>query len=123
MAFTKGDPRINRQGRPEGTKNKAPDKIRTAMAMLLEDNLDNMSLWLAQIAADNPEKAMDIMIRLSERFVPKLSATQITGADGEELFKSLTFNFGPALEAGPKVEDIDYDELDITNMNETNGKH
>ena len=116
--FKKGDPRINRQGRPEGSKNIQTTRMREAMAQLIDNNLDNMTLWLSQIAADDPKAAMDIMIRLSERFIPKLSATQHTGADGEELFKSLTFNFGPALE--PKTEDVDYEDLDINDPNLTN---
>ena len=62
--------------------------------MLLEGNLDNLSIWLAQIAAEDPAKAMDIVIRLSERFVQKLSQQQITGGDGEDLFKNISFKFG-----------------------------
>ena len=47
--------------------------IKEAFAHLLEDNLDNMSRWLAQVSHDDPKSALDIMMRMSERFVPKLS--------------------------------------------------
>ncbi len=84
----------NPEGRKKGSANKYTKQVKEAMGMLLENNLDNLSLWLAQIAADDPAKAMDIVIRLSERFVPKLSQQQITGGDGEDLFKNISFKFG-----------------------------
>lgn len=112
--FKAGDEHINRQGRPPGSKNIQTQRMREAMAQLIDNNLDNMTLWLAQIAADDPKAAMDIMIRLSERFIPKLSATAITDGDGGDLFKTLTFNFGAPLPE--KTEDVDYTELDINKL-------
>ena len=94
MPFKKNDPNINTEGRQKGSQNKYTKQVKEAMGMLLENNLDNLSIWLAQIAADDPAKAMDIVIRLSERFVPKLSQQQVTGADGEDLFKNISFKFG-----------------------------
>ena len=92
MGFKKGDPNINRVGRIG--PNHSTKQIKEAFSLLLDANLDNMSIWLAQIAGDNPEKAMDIMIKLSERFVPKLSQQQITDGDGGDLFKNIEFKFG-----------------------------
>lgn len=94
MPFKKNDPNINTEGRQKGSQNKYTKQVKEAMGMLLENNLDNLSLWLAQVAADDPKAAMDIVIRLSERFVPKLSQQQVTGADGEDLFKNIQFKFG-----------------------------
>lgn len=93
MAFKPGQSG-NPDGRKKGSQNKYTKQVKEAMGMLLEGNLDNLSIWLAQIAADDPAKAMDIIIRLSERFVPKLSQQQITGGDGEDLFKNISFKFG-----------------------------
>ena len=93
MAFKLGQSG-NPDGRKKGSQNKYTKQVKEAMGMLLEGNLDNLSIWLAQIAADDPAKAMDIVIRLSERFVPKLSQQQITGGDGEDLFKNISFKFG-----------------------------
>ena len=94
MPFKKNDPNINTEGRQKGSQNKYTKQVKEAMGMLLENNLDNLSIWLAQVAADDPKAAMDIVIRLSERFVPKLSQQQVTGADGEDLFKNIQFKFG-----------------------------
>jgi hypothetical protein len=83
----------NPEGRKKGTQNKYTKQIKEAFGMLLEGNLDNLSIWLSQVAADDPAKALDIMMRMSERFVPKLKQTEITG--GEDLLKNVKFRFGP----------------------------
>jgi hypothetical protein len=96
MPFKSGDdPNINRAGKPKGTLNKTTKEIREAYQKLTENNLDNMSVWLADVAADNPEKALDIMIRLSEYVIPKLARQEVVGNDGSDLFKNISFNFGP----------------------------
>jgi hypothetical protein len=94
MPFKKNDPNINTDGRQKGSQNKYTKQVKEAFGLLLEGNLDNLSLWLAQVAADDPKAAMEIVIKLSERFVPKLSQQQVTGADGEDLFKNIQFKFG-----------------------------
>lgn len=93
--FRGGDENINRAGKKPGTLNKNTRAIREAYQKLTEDNLDNMSLWLHQIAADDPAKAMDLMIKLSEYIIPKLARTEVTGNDGSDLFKNIKFQFGP----------------------------
>ena len=93
--FRGGDENINRAGRKKGTVNKNTKQIREAYQKLTEDNLDNMSIWLHQIAADDPAKAMDLMLRLSEYIIPKLARTEVTGNDGDDLFKNIKFQFGP----------------------------
>lgn len=93
--FRGGDENINRAGKKPGTVNKTTKHIREAYQKLTEDNLDNMSIWLGQIAAEDPAKAMDTMIRLSEYILPKLARTELTGNDGDDLFKNIKFEFGP----------------------------
>jgi len=95
MAFRGGDENINRSGRKPGSKNRATKEIREAYQKLTEDNLENMSIWLSQIAGDDPAKAMDLMLRLSEYIIPKLARQEVVGNDGEDLFKNVKFNFGP----------------------------
>jgi len=68
--------------------------MKQAFALLIEANLDNMTTWLEQVAAEDPKSAMDMVIKLSERFVPKLSQQQLTDADGGDLFKNIQFKFG-----------------------------
>ena len=56
----------NPNGRPKGKPNKTTAEIREAYQLLVENNLENMTLWLTDVAADSPEKAMDLMLKLSE---------------------------------------------------------
>lgn len=93
--FKGGDENINRNGKKPGTVNKTTKHIREAYQKLTEDNLENMSIWLGRIAAEDPAKAMDTMIKLSEYIIPKLARTEVTGNDGEDLFKNIAFKFGP----------------------------
>ena len=93
--FKGGDENINRNGRKKGIPNKSTMAVREAYQKLTEDNLENMSIWLAQVAADNPEKAMTLMLQLSEFIIPKLARTELTGQDGDDLFKNIKFEFGP----------------------------
>ncbi len=114
MPFRGGDHNINRAGKKPGTKNKTTKHIREAYQKLTEDNLENMSIWISQIAAEDPAKAMDTMIRLSEYILPKLARTELTGNDGDDLFKNIKFEFGPSVEA--RLESEDYNDFDITDL-------
>ena len=62
---------------------------------MIQGRLANMSIWISQVAGDDPAKALDIMIRLSEYIIPKLARTELSGNDGEDLFKNISFKFGP----------------------------
>ena len=95
MAFKGGDHNINREGRKPGTPNKTTKQVREAYQRLTEANLDNMSIWLSQIASEDPAKAMDLMLRLSEYIIPKLARQEVVGNNGEDLFKNVKFQFGP----------------------------
>ena len=85
----------NPNGRPKGAINKNTREIREAYQKLVENNLENMTLWLTRIASEDEEKAMEIMLKLSEYVIPKLARQEVTGADGEDLFKNVKFEFGP----------------------------
>lgn len=85
----------NPNGRPKGSKNKQTAAIRDAYQRLTESNLENMTQWINQVAADNPKEAFELMIKLSEYVIPKLARTEVTGNDGEDLFKNIKFQFGP----------------------------
>ena len=103
MAFKKDDPNINRQGRTG--PNNATKKIKEAFALLLSDNLDEMSQWLNTVAQEDPKAAMELMIKLSERFVPKLAQTQITDGEGGDIFKSVNFAFGPPIDSDQRDQE------------------
>ena len=84
----------NPSGRPKGSKNKITEEIREAFQLVLENKLPDLERWLQQTAQEDPAKAIDLLLKLSNRFLPELSRQELTGADGAELFKRLKFNFG-----------------------------
>lgn len=94
MPFTPGDPNINRNGRPKGSPNKIAEEIKEAFALVLDNRLPDLERWLMQVAQDDPAKAIDLLIKLSNRFLPELARTELTGANGSDLFKSIKFKFG-----------------------------
>ena len=114
MPFIKNDPNIQRKGRTG--PNKSTKIMKEAFALLVENNLPNMERWLSQIASEDPAKAMDLIIKLSERFVPALARTEVTGADGEDIFKSLKFNFGPPIDSDKRIQEDNIEDLDITDI-------
>ena len=109
--FTSDSPHINREGRKPGSQNKYTKQIKEAFGLLLENNLEHLSVWLAQVAAEDPKAALDIVMKMSERFVPKLAQTQLTDGDGGDLFKNVRFEFGPPIDSQDRIQDpADYED-------------
>ncbi len=81
----------NPNGRPRGSVNEVNQQIREAFAMLLHSQLPQLEDWLTRAAQKDPIKAADLMLRISERFLPSLSRTEITSADGQA-FTPITIN-------------------------------
>ena len=104
MTFVKGNP--GGPGRGKGTPNKTTKEIREAYQNLVEMNLDNMTMWLEQVAMVDPEKAMDLMLKLSEYIIPKLARQEVVGSDGSDLFKNVKFQFGPDINDEQQRDDI-----------------
>ena len=103
----------NPNGRPLGSKNKATTAIREAYQAITEANLENMTYWLAQVGEHNPEKAFQMMLQMAEYVLPKLARTEVTGADGEDLFKDVKFTFGPPVnDPIGRIQDWDINDLE-----------
>ena len=84
----------NRAGRPKGVPNKATADAREAFKKLMEKNTPKMQKWLDEVAADDPAKAMELMLKLAEFVLPKLARQELVGNEGDDLFKNITFQFG-----------------------------
>ena len=61
----------NPNGRPKGRSNNVTQDIRRAYEQLIHNNIDEMSMWLSEIAQESPERAFDIIIKLSPFVLPK----------------------------------------------------
>lgn len=64
-------------GRQPGTPNKVTREFRETVARLLEDNAENVAEWLARVAADDPDKALQRLAQLAEYAAPKLSRSEV----------------------------------------------
>ncbi len=93
MGFEKGH---KLSGNRKGIPNKTTKEIRDAFQMLVEDNLDNMKLWLSDVGETDPERALEIMLKMAEFIVPKLSRTDIKA---EVTDKSIVINLKPIEDA------------------------
>lgn len=93
----------NPAGRPKGSKNKITEEIRAAFQMVLENRLPDLERLLMQVAHEDPAKAIELMLKLSNRFLPELSRQELTGANGEELFKNIKFDFGTEDDQGTET--------------------
>lgn len=49
-------------------------RIRYALAELLALNVENMNVWIRQVAAQNPARAIELMLELAQFTTPKLKA-------------------------------------------------
>jgi hypothetical protein len=84
----------NPNGRKKGSPNKSTKEIREAYQAFVESNVDEFQNWLAQI--EDPARRFEIILKISDFFLPKMTRTEVTGADGEDLFKNITFTFTTA---------------------------
>ena len=69
-------------GRKKGVPNKVTADVREAIGTLLQENVTNMGRWLTSVAADDPGKALDLVVKLAEYHIPKLARSEVTGPEG-----------------------------------------
>jgi citrate lyase gamma subunit len=73
------------KGRKAGVPNKVTQEFRETIRQLLENNADNVNVWLTQVALgddDNkadPKGALDLLAKLAEFAAPKLARTEMVG--------------------------------------------
>ena len=78
-------------GRPKGVPNKVTVEFRETVRKVLEDNAENMGVWLTAVAEGagdskpDPGKALDLLAKLAEYAAPKLARTEHTGEGGGPL--------------------------------------
>ena len=84
-AGTRPKPPAAGMGRRKGVPNKATRAFRETVNALLEQNSENVAVWLEQVATGShgkepaPEKALDLLAKLAEYAAPKLARTEVVG--------------------------------------------
>lgn len=66
-------------GSRKGIPNKATVEFRETVRRVLESNAENVGVWLTQVAAEDPAKALDLLAKLAEFAAPKLGRIEHAG--------------------------------------------
>lgn len=64
-------------GRPKGSPNKATADARAVFQALFEEQAPKAAGWFAEVASENPAKALECLLRLAEYHVPKLAQLKV----------------------------------------------
>ena len=70
-------------GRPKGSANEVSKRIRDAFANLLEGREEELHEALNKLKEKDPKAYLEMYVKISQRFVPEVSRSEITGQDGE----------------------------------------
>ena len=76
------------QGRKKGVPNKTTKEVREVISMVSQSLAPEIEGWFRQVAAEAPEKALDLYFKMIEYHIPKLARTEVTGgedADGNKM--------------------------------------
>jgi len=66
-------------GRPPGSPNRATAAAREAFQLFVEGNLEQIQDLFDRVAKDDPKGALELLLKLSEFVLPRLTRTSIDG--------------------------------------------
>jgi hypothetical protein len=89
MAFTKGNKLST--GRPKGAINRSTEMMKLTIARAVDNTLNTLSADLDKIRKDDPERAIELALKLMEFTLPKLSRTEMK-AEIEQRIHSINVN-------------------------------
>jgi len=89
MAFTKGNKLST--GRPKGAINRSTEMMKLTIARAVDNTLNTLSADLEKIRKDDPERAIELALKLMEFTLPKLSRTELKG-EIEQRIHSINVN-------------------------------
>ena len=89
MAFQKGNQLS--KGRPKGAINRSTEMMKLTIARAVDNTLNTLSADLDKIRKDDPERAIELALKLMEFTIPKLSRTEMK-AEIEQRIQSININ-------------------------------
>ena len=95
-------------GRKKGTPNKASARLREAFTELLEGNMGKVQELFDKVAEKNPQKALELLLKLSEFALPKLRAIEVNN-EPEDKHTSLNINI---IDTGVPLASCEADVVD-----------
>jgi hypothetical protein len=75
----------NPAGRPPGNPNRTTQIVRNLFATILEDEQENFKAALETLRLESPKDYVQVMTKLSAKFLPDLTVTALQNADGTNL--------------------------------------
>lgn len=78
--FQKGMSRLDGAGRKAGTPNKITKELREVLNDVVEESASNIQTWLDRVASDDPARALELYLKMSEYVIPKLSRVEHEGS-------------------------------------------
>ena len=89
MAFQKGNKLA--KGRPLGALNRSTEEMKLTIARAVNNTLNTISKDLEEIKKRDPERAIDLALKLMEYALPKLSRTEMK-AEIEQKIQQISIN-------------------------------
>lgn len=79
------------KGRPVGALNRSTEQMKLTLARAVNNTLDTITKDLEEIKKKDPEKAIDLALKLMEYVMPKLSRTEMK-AEIDQRIQSINVN-------------------------------
>lgn len=89
MGFQKGNKLST--GRPKGALNRSTEMMKLTIARAVDNTLNTLSADLEKIRKQDPERAIELALKLMEYTLPKLSRTEMR-AEIEQKIQQITVN-------------------------------
>lgn len=78
-------------GRPKGALNRSTEMMKLTIARAVDNTLNTLSADLDKIKKQDPERAIELALKLMEYTLPKLSRTELK-AEVEQKIQQITVN-------------------------------
>ena len=89
MAFEQGN-KLSK-GRPKGALNRSTEEMKLTLARAVNNTLNTLTKDLEEIKKRDPERAIDIALKIMEYTLPKLSRTEMK-AEIDQRIHSINVN-------------------------------
>ena len=75
----------NPMGRPKGSPNQTTAMVRQLFADILEAEQENFKEALERLRQESPKDYVQVLTKLSQKFLPDLTVTALQNADGTNI--------------------------------------
>jgi hypothetical protein len=79
------------KGRPKGALNRSTEMMKITIARAIDNTLNTLSADLEKIKKKDPERAIELALKLMEYTLPKLSRTEVK-AEIEQKIQQISVN-------------------------------